>query len=380
MIILHVIPGLGRSGGAERSLASTAAALVAGVEEYHVAVLTGRNDLVDQLTGAGVVVHDLSDSVGLLGRVRSLRRLIRQVDPTVVHSTLFDADVATGLAVGRSRPLIFSWANTPFVDGSALRLGTARWKVDALRLVEWALGKYTGAGYQAVTPGVAQANSAALRVPPSRVRVAERGRPDPPPCTEPGRVERRREWGVADGEPLLLAVARHEPQKDLATFVRTVASVRNRLGAGQGLVVGRVGSETESLKAMIADLNLEDWVRLVGSSGDVPSFMCAADVMVLTSRNEGAAGVVIEAMAQGLPIVATTVAGLDGVTEHRVNSLTAPVGDVDALSDAVLAVLADPALARRLTMNARRTYLERFTTARSAESLLEVYRAVDAAR
>lgn len=378
MIVLHVIPGLGRSGGAERSLASTAATLVAGVDEYHVAVLTCRDDLVDQLRSAGVVVHDLSDAGGLTGRVRALRRLIRQVDPTVVHSTLFDADVATGLAVGRSRPLVFTWANTPFVAGSALRLGTARWKVEAVRLIEWALGRYTRAGYQAVTPGVAQANAAALRVPLARVRVAERGRPDPTPCDQPGRLEHRRELGVADGEPLLLAVARHEPQKDLETFVRTVASVRRRLGAGTGLIVGRVGSETAALEALIKQLGLDGAVRLLGARSDVARFMCAADVLVLTSRNEGAAGVVIEAMAQGLPIVATRVAGLEGVLNDRVNSLTAPVGDVDALSDAARQVVADPGLARRLSSSARLTYEERFTTARSADSLLELYRwAVD---
>lgn len=378
VIVLHVIPGLGRSGGAERSLASTAPALVEGLDEYHVVLLTGRDDLVGDLRSAGVIVHDLSGARGLFGRVRAIRRLIRRVDPTVVHSTLFDADVATCLAVGRSRPLICTWANTPFAEGARVGLNTKPWKLTVIKWVEVALGRYAGATYQAVTPGVARSNAASLRVPAQRVFVAERGRPEPSSCDEAIRSECREELGVSAGEPMMLAVARHEPQKDLASFLRTVATVRDRLGAGQGVIVGRTGSETEALEALLVELGLSDAVHLTGARSDVGRFMCAADMLVLTSRSEGAAGVVIEAMAHRLPIVATTVAGLEGVLENEKNSLTAPVGDLAALAAASLRVLDDPEFAAGLALSARATYEERFTTVRSADSLLDMYRQVAA--
>ena len=114
----------------------------------------------------------------------------------------------------------------------------------------------------------------------------------------------------------------------------------------------------------------------LGSRSDVPRFLCAADVLVMTSRNEGAAGAVIEAMAHRLPIVATRVAGLDGVLNHEANSLTAPVGDVVALAEATVRVLTDSTLASRLGDTGRQTYENRFTTARSAASLLSMYQDV----
>jgi glycosyltransferase involved in cell wall biosynthesis len=105
----------------------------------------------------------------------------------------------------------------------------------------------------------------------------------------------------------------------------------------------------------------------------VPALLAAADLFVLSSHAEGAAGAVIEAMAAGTPIVATRLEGLCGVVEHDRTALVCEVGDVSALASGMRRVLSDSALAQRLAAAARHEYLGRFTVDRSVAGTVALY-------
>lgn len=376
--VLHVVPGLGSGGGAERSIAATAPGVCAELGALHVAVLTDRRALVDELERSGVVVHDLSHAVGLVARIRAIRRLVSALEPSVVHASLFDADVPTQLAVGRSRPVIVTWTGTPFAAELRSAPGITWWKVQVVRLIEAVIGRWSAAWYQAVTPGVARSNSAALGVDSSRVIVAGRGRTAPDPVSPGTRAAVRAELGVDADVPLVVAIARHEPEKGVPTLLDAFAELVASVPSARLLVAGRRGSSTASVERRIAELGLEGSVRLLGHHDDVDRLLQGADAFVSSSVSEGAAGSILEALAAGVPVVATETAGLKGVLTDGIDALLVPVGDAGALASRLLDLIEHPELGARIRGGGRDTFARRYTVERSAASLVEMYRRVAA--
>src|SRR4029453_8125800 len=112
-------------------------------------------------------------------------------------------------------------------------------------------------------------------------------------------------------------------------------------------------------------LPLGDRMRLVGYWPGLAEALAAIDVFVLPSLMEGHPLAVLEAMAAGKPIVATTVGGLAEAMEDGVSGLLVPPGDADALAEAVVSLLRDPERAARLGREARRALEERFSLEKS---------------
>jgi glycosyltransferase involved in cell wall biosynthesis len=357
----------------------------------HLAVLYPAQDLVPELEAVGVVIHDLSRPGEraarphtVLRQARSLRSVIRAVDPAVVHSTLFDADVVTRLAgAGTGVPLLTTWASTSY-SATRLRLETGpsgRARDVVRRLDAWS-GRLARSRYHAVTAGVAADGIAALGAPPGRVRVVERGR-DPasfPPRVGGPDAAVRRELGLDEHATVLLTVARQFSQKGhvhlLAAFDRLAAH-----DASVTLVmVGPAGPATPEIERVRAGVGHAGRVVDLGARTDVPRLLRAADVFVLASVAEGAAGAVIEAMAVGVPVVCTRLEGLEGVLTHGRNAALARPGDADDLLRVLTDVLAEHGAATERAAVARRDFEERFTLDGAADRMTELYRDVAAGR
>lgn len=115
-------------------------------------------------------------------------------------------------------------------------------------------------------------------------------------------------------------------------------------------------------------------LRFAGVTHDVPSHLQAADLFVLPSRREGLPVALLEAMACGLPCIASRLPGsTDAIIEHGVNGLLTPPGDAVELAHAIATVLADPALQRRLGTAARATIVDRYSSGNVADRWLEAY-------
>ena len=135
------------------------------------------------------------------------------------------------------------------------------------------------------------------------------------------------------------------------------------------------GAERAHLGAIAASMGVAERLRMTGETTDVASYLAAADVVAVPSRNEGMGRVIVEAMALGLPVVATTVGGIpDVVTDGECGRLVEPE-DVDALAAALIELGRDPALRRKLGEAAVRR-AEAFSTAVASEKLLAVYAAL----
>jgi glycosyltransferase involved in cell wall biosynthesis len=123
-------------------------------------------------------------------------------------------------------------------------------------------------------------------------------------------------------------------------------------------------------------LGLTDRLRLLGFRSDLSEIYTGFDLVALPSSSEGMPLTVIEAMAAARPVVASNVGGVPEVVVDGVTGLVVPVGDRQALADALAALLQDPARRRAMGLAGRRRYEERFTLERMAEAYAGVYRRV----
>jgi glycosyltransferase involved in cell wall biosynthesis len=143
--------------------------------------------------------------------------------------------------------------------------------------------------------------------------------------------------------------------------------------AGEDIEGG--GAYLDALERQASQLGVRDRVRFLGRRDDVPALLAAADALVLPSWQEGLPLVVLEAMAAGVPVVATSVGGTPEAVVDGETGLLVPPRDVPALTAAIDTLLDDPERARRLGEAGRRRVRERFDAAESTRRILGLYEA-----
>ena len=182
----------------------------------------------------------------------------------------------------------------------------------------------------------------------------------------------RQALGLSETGPAVGIVGRLTAIKEHRTFLRAMAHVAHQrpdatfVVAGEGELRARLQTEAARL--------LGDRCRFLGWVMDLPALYAALDVVVLTSRNEGAPVALIEAGAAGRPVVATKVGGVADVVLDGRTGLLAPAGDVSRIANHVLRLLANPAEADALGAAGRDWVRDRFTIDRLADDLAALYR------
>jgi len=170
----------------------------------------------------------------------------------------------------------------------------------------------------------------------------------------------RRQLGLPESSFIVVQVARLNALKDHATAIR----VMQRLAATRQdilLVIVGDGEERPRLETLIEQARVHDSVRLVGRRHDVASFLHAADVFLLTSVSEGIPLTVIEAMAAGLPCVATDVGGVSEVVIDGQCGLLAPAGNDEALSQHLATLVTDGRRRRAMGESGRQRAFSTFS-------------------
>ena len=374
MRILYVIDSLG-AAGAERSLAAMAPQYAVRGLGLDVAYLHDRPGLHAELRAAGAELFCLAGRGGRLGWARRVAQLIAARQPDLVHTTLFEADLAGRVGAGLARvPVVSSLVNVPYGAEHAAAPGLRRWKLRGAQLLDAASARRV-VRFHANTRYIADMMAPRLHVPRSRIEVIPRGR-DPAVLgrRDPGRRARARAaLGIADGAPLLLAVARHEHQKGLDVLVEALPAVLAQVPDARLLVAGRQGNQTPRLHAAVARLGLERAVGWLGARDDVAELLCAADAVVIPSRWEGLSNLLIEAMALEAPVVASDLPTLHDAASDGDTASLVPPGDRERLAAAISATLADPREAAARAARARQRFLERFTIDRVVEQMAAFY-------
>ncbi len=162
----------------------------------------------------------------------------------------------------------------------------------------------------------------------------------------------RGELGLSRSAPLVGMIACLKPQKSPLTFVEVAARLAAEFPDAVFILAGD-GDLRARVLARAAALGIGGRFHLLGWRRDVPGVMAALDVLVLTSLWEGLPKVVPEAIAAGVPVVATAVDGALDILEDGVNGFLCNPGDVEGMAERVRRLLRDPALRRELAGRAR---------------------------
>lgn len=173
------------------------------------------------------------------------------------------------------------------------------------------------------------------------------------------------------------SVALFRPRKGLEVLLQALAALRARGLPVRLRAVGPFVSEAygEEMHALAGRLGLQPAIDWVGFSDDVDHHLAAMDTFVLPSLyGEGMPMVVLEAMAHGLPVVASDVEGIPEAVEHGVTGLVVPPAQPAALADALAALLAQPARWSSMRAASHRRHAERFSAQSMAAGVRAVYR------
>lgn len=187
-------------------------------------------------------------------------------------------------------------------------------------------------------------------------------------AVDDGRTRQRLE--LPDGAPIVVQVGNFKPQKAPLDFVSMAARVASDRPDVRFVMVGDGPLRAEA-EALARALGVDTRLRFAGWWDDVPGLLAASTLAVLSSRHEGLPCAVVEALAAGVPVVATAVDGVPEVVHNGRNGLLVPPGNVPALAAAVGRLLADDELRLRFAAAAPRDLAEfdRDTMVRQQEDL-----------
>ncbi len=307
-------------GGAQGVLARWATGLPRDKYGVQVAYLQRRPGIIEaDLERAGVAVHDLRmRSKADLGAAVRLMRLLRRERIRVLVAFMFHATVLSRLAGGVCRvPVRISSERTMEAEGRGRRL-LNRWTVPLATHVV------------AVSERVASYAAREFRIPGDRLTTIVNG-VDLDRFHPAGRIRDPR-------PPVLGCTARLGAENDHATMLHAFARLGRQWPDAQLLLVGR-GPEEAALRALADALGVERRVCFAGEQADVAPWLARMDVYVQAARLAGISNSILEAMAAGLPVVATDVGGTAEAVIHGETGLLVPAGDPAALADALDAVL-----------------------------------------
>lgn len=357
-----IVTGNMRVGGAETAALELVRALQGGGRWFTVASLRCDGPMGDAFIQAGARLHEgiaprRLDPLAAVGLANIIRRggieAVVVLDP--LRNGLFYA--LAGSALSMRRPARICWCHA-WPGGQAgnfvplLRACHSAGLLDAVICVSRAQRR------QLVQAGLSRH---VIPVIPNGIDLEQFAGPKPSNLPLPS--DRR----------IIVQVANVMPDKDFSTLLQAAGSLARRRGDFHLLLVGRDTDGLEMARA-VAEAGLSKMATLAGQRNDVPGILARADVFALSSKRETFGLAVLEAMAAGVPVVASDLPALAELVSDGRDGLLVPPGEPDALAAAIERLLDDAALGRRLAQAGRKraAAFSSSRTARRFERLLRV--------
>ena len=369
MRVLHVIRATGMAG-AETHLLALLSGLRARGLDAQLALLTTRDqplhDYRELLRQRGIPLHTFAMRGHLEPKLLlRLRALMQELRPSLVHTHLFHADLYGALAA--------RWAHVPALVSSRHNDNAFRrrqpWRGLNRRL--WRMADAGIAISQAVADFVVEVENA----PRDKLRVIHYGlqwQPSPNAERQALRRRMRTQLGFAQTQPLLAMACRLIEQKGVSDALQAFAGTRSEFPEARLLIAGD-GPLRAQLESEATQAGLTGSVRFLGWRDDVPQLLAACDLFLMPSLWEGFGLVLLEAMAQGLPVVASRVSAIPEIVVAGETGLLAPPRDVPALREALLTLLRDPPLARHMGLMGMERLETHFSEQRMLDATLALY-------
>lgn len=342
--VTHIITGL-NAGGAEMMLYRLLSLMDRSRFCNTVVSLTGRGRLADEIEAlqVPVVSLDMRSGIDMFRGLASLIRQLRQYNPHIIQTWLYHADLI-GLIAQRFVPgACLSWN----LRCAELRRGDVSGGTLILRRLLSLFSKVPDVVI--VNSGVGQRAHQALGYHPRRWEILRNGFDTGSCHRDPVlRADVRRELGVSDDVPLAGLIARFDPLKDHANFIRAAGLLSSERPQVRFVLAGRgIDSRNTALMQQIQESGLNGRCYPLGERNDASRIMAALDLVVSSSYSEGFPNTIGEAMACGIPCVVTD-AGDSAFLVGETGIVVTP-RNPEALADACARVL-DLSAAERISM------------------------------
>ena len=350
---------------------------------YDVEIGTGccapdEEDCRDLALAEGFHIHDvgaLSNSAGLFGNIRAvyeIYQLLRSLKPTVVHLHMFKARVLGSIAARvAGTQLVVETLHGNVLDGY-YGLVVTRVLLFAEQIVGWILA------HQILVPDQNQRSELVRRriAPPRKILVQPVGFNSANFVNLAGyRGRLRGRLGIDPDTFLIGLLARLVPIKGVGDFLEAADCVLTKSGDRKiAFVVAGDGPARNELESRARALNLENHCEFVGRIDEIRDFYADVDVVVISSWSEGTPIGLLEAMACGKPVVATSVGGIPEVIEQAKSGLLVPRRNPTALCDAVLRLMQDAEMRTNLGREARKKVAAQFSVSALGKSTHQLYR------
>lgn len=383
--VLHLIEDLG-AGGAERLLFVNLSRLnrecFSGIVcHLYDRALHWRQPILD--LGYPVMSLKMTSIRDLPRGVARLSWLLKEHPVDLIHTHLYGANLL-GRLVGalRSVPVVSSLHNPDyepetFKDNAALSPGKVRILNWLDRLSSW----LARPEFVAVSQYVKQSAVRHLGIPGDRTSVIYNPIDvlmfAPSAGVAARAMQLRAELGLASDAPVLLCIARLDPQKGLRYLIEALPALVEQFPRVAALFVGGGPQAAQASLLELAEARqVRSHVHFLGVQADVRPYLEMCDLFVLPSLYEGMGIVLVEAMAMERACVATRATAVPEVVADEESGLLVAPANPSELASAIARLLRDPALRSRMGAAGRRIALERFDVVRSIGQLEAVYQAV----
>jgi glycosyltransferase involved in cell wall biosynthesis len=335
-----------------------------------------EGDRRDAARAAGVRVHTLPHLSNRINPVRDVRAFLQLVRlfvrdrPDVVHLYMLKARLLGGLAARATGvPVVVETLHGNVLQGYYGRAASA-----AIRIGERVAGRLLVDRVIAVTSGQRDELLRFRVAPPERLVLQLPGMDVTPFRNLSDRKGAlRRRLGVSEATLIVGTIGRLVPIKGLDVFLDAAARVADRSPRDLGFVIAGDGPLRQQLEAHRDRLGLGERCTFLGEISDIRGFYADCDLVVMSSRNEGAPIVLLEAMAAGKPVVATRVGGVPDMVEDGVSALLVPSDDSEALSAAIQQLVDDDGKRDRIAQAAWQR-ADRFSLAEFCSGTDRLYR------
>ena len=317
----------------------------------------GDGPIANEIRALGISVFDLGmPSKWRWDALWRLYRLLRRERPTILHTWMYHANIP-GRVLGRLTGI-------PIIVNSERTMGMeSRWRYWVNRMTDLWTDRVV-----CVSQQVADFVVNHIGIPQDKVIVIPNGIETLDFERLPDKGQARTDLGLPLDPVLVGTVARLDSVKRVDVLLHALTS----LPQVYSLIVGE-GPKRASLLALSKRLDLTDRVRLVGHQENVSAWLAALDVFVLSSDWEGMPNALLEAMAAGLPVVATAVGGIPDVVVEGVNGFLVPPRDPTSLAQAITRMLDDPDRRHRMGQAGRKRAIEHFSAERMVERTQNLY-------
>jgi len=372
--ILFLIGSL-ELGGAERQMATLIRHAVALGLNCHLFVLESPGPVYDYLKEIALKIHDggycrkkvFPRKVMLLFRAQfRLLDVLAKIRPDVIHAYLPLTNFMGSLA-GRL-------SGVPLIITSRRALGTHQdryrgWRI--FDILSFRLSHLVTVNSRAVGQDTLIRDLGN----PSKLRKIYNGIDSAPfEFAGTNRYAVRRALGVLPKEKAVLSIANLIPYKGLSDLIEAASVVKDRMPAVKFLLVGEDRGIQEELKQKAHRLGVSQQVIFLGQRLDVPDLLAASDLLALSSHEEGFSNVILEAMASGLPVVATDVGGNGEAVRNGITGWLVPPKDPCTMADRILDLLSNQEKAGSWGKRGRNRVKETFTIEKMVEEYMSLYR------